>query len=221
MNMILRAVSPLALAAASLLVVPAHAAAAPKAKAKVAAKAINTIIPLPLKPIVAAGQRVCAATAANGLGSTMLRAATGPKPVAADYVLVNYIGYLASTGAVFDQGMEAGFPVGRVIPGFAQGLQLLSKGGVVRLCIPAALGYGARASGPIPANSDLVFQVELVDFKTAAEVEVLRKAQAEAEAKAAEAAKAEAAKAAEAVKEPAKEAAKEPVTPPKPAAPKP
>ena len=76
---------------------------------------------------------------------------------------VNYIGYLAATGEVFDQGMGVEFPVGGVIPGFSQSLMAMGKGGVSRFCIPAALGYGARATGPIPANADLVFQVELVD----------------------------------------------------------
>ena len=51
-----------------------------------------------------------------------------------------------------------------MIPGFGEGLQAMGKGGVMRLCVPAALGYGAKATGPIPANADLVFQVELVDI---------------------------------------------------------
>jgi FKBP-type peptidyl-prolyl cis-trans isomerase FkpA len=138
----------------------------------------NAIIPLPLAPIVPAAQRLCAARTSSGLGYTMLRAGTGAKPAADATVLVNYIGYLAATGAVFDQGMQAPMPIGQVIPGFSQGLQLLSKGGIVRLCIPASLGYGAQASGPIPANSDLIFQVELLDFKTAAEMADMAKAHA-------------------------------------------
>jgi len=69
-----------------------------------------------------------------------------------------------------------------VIPGFAQGLQLVSKGSVVRLCIPAALGYGTQGSGSIPANSDLVFQVELLDFKTAAKTNEMGRAEAAAPA---------------------------------------
>lgn len=171
-----RALSPLA-ALVALLIPQAQASAAPaKVAAKAAAPAKPAIIPLPLNPVVPADQRVCTAKAASGLGSTMLRPATGAQPAEADYVLVNYIGYLAATGAVFDQGMQASFPVNGVIPGFSQGLQMLAKGGIVRLCIPAALGYGAQESGPIPANSDLVFQVELLDFRTVAELEAMRKA---------------------------------------------
>ena len=135
------------------------------------------IIALPLMPIVPAVQRSCAARTPSGLGYTALRPATGAKPAADATVLVNYIGYLATTGAVFDQGMQTAMPVGEVIPGFSQGLQMIGKGGVARLCVPAALGYGAQASGPIPANADLVFQVELIDFKTAAEIAELRRAE--------------------------------------------
>lgn len=134
-------------------------------------------IPLPLNPIVGAGQRLCSARTATGLGTMTLKPAEGPKPAKADYALVNYIGYLAATGAVFDQGMQAAFPVEGVIPGFSEGLQLMAKGSEWRFCVPAALGYGAQESGPIPANSDLVFQVELLEFKTAAEVEAMRAAQ--------------------------------------------
>lgn len=131
--------------------------------ASAAPKPARTVIPLPLKQIIPAGQRLCAAKTASGLGTLQLRPGTALRPAAGDGVKVNYIGYLAATGEVFDQGMGVAFPVGGVIPGFSEGLQLTGKGGVTRLCIPAALGYGERATGPIPANADLVFQVELVE----------------------------------------------------------
>jgi FKBP-type peptidyl-prolyl cis-trans isomerase FkpA len=136
------------------------------------------VIALPLNPIVPAAQRQCTQHTPSGLGYTVLRPAEGPKPTADDTVLINYIGYLASTGEAFDQNMHAPLPVGQVIPGFSEGLQMVAKTGIIRLCVPAALGYGAEATGPIPANSDLVFQVELLDFKTPAELEEIRKAQA-------------------------------------------
>lgn len=138
------------------------------------------IIPLPLNPIVPAGQRLCAMRTPSGLGYTMLRPAAGAKPGAGDLTLVNYVGYLAATGVVFDQGMRSALGVDGVIPGFGEGLQLLAKGGVVRLCIPAALGYGARATGPIPANADLVFQVELIDYRPEAAAAAAGEAEAPA-----------------------------------------
>lgn len=137
------------------LTTPVNAAALPKPA--------RTVIPLPLKQIIPAGQRLCAVKTASGLGTLQLRPGGATHPAASDGVRVNYIGYLASSGEVFDQGMGVEFPVGGVIPGFTEGLMTMGKGGVSRLCIPAALGYGAKATGPIPANADLVFQVELVD----------------------------------------------------------
>jgi FKBP-type peptidyl-prolyl cis-trans isomerase FkpA len=185
MNSLFRAVRRLTAAMALPLLAapfPVAAATVPKAKAPATAPrplaANNSIIPLPLAPVVPAAQRLCATRTASGLGYTMLRPASGPKPTGDDTVLINYVGYLASEGAVFDQGMRSPLPVDEVIPGFSEGLQLMARTGVIRLCIPAAMGYGARESGPIPANSDLVFQVELLDFKTAAELEAMRKAQA-------------------------------------------
>lgn len=174
-RLILAAILPLLAAP-----LPTSAAGARAQKPRVAAplKKDDAIIALPLTPVVPAGQRLCSTTAPSGLGSTMLRAGAGAKPGAGDVVLVNYIGYLAATGAVFDQGMRSPLPVDGVIPGFSQGLQTLARSGVARFCIPAALGYGLQPSGPIPANSDLVFQVELLDFKTAAEVESMNRAQA-------------------------------------------
>ena len=132
--------------------------------AAAAPKLVRTLIPLPLKQIIPAGQRVCNAKTTSGLGTLQLRAGAAARPAASNGVKVNYIGYLAATGEVFDQGMGVEFPVQGVIPGFSEGLQAMGKGGVSRLCIPAALGYGAKGGGPIPANADLVFQVELADI---------------------------------------------------------
>ena len=166
-----------------LLIAPPPAGAAttrrptPRAATRVVVKPDNAIIALPLNPVVPAGQRLCATIAPSGLGSTLLRPGSGAKPAAGDVVLVNYIGYLAATGAVFDQGMRSALPVNGVIAGFSQGLQTMARSGVARFCIPAAMGYGAQASGPIPANADLVFQVELLDFKSAAEIETMNRAQ--------------------------------------------
>lgn len=161
---------------AHVVVLPLLLAPLPSAAAEPARAATAEIIPLPLNPVLPAGQRLCTAKTASGLGYMMLRPAMGTKPAESDFVLVNYIGYLAATGAVFDQGTQAAFPVNGVIPGFSEGLQMLAKTGVARFCIPAAMGYGAQASGPIPANSDLVFQVELLDSKSAAEIDAMRKA---------------------------------------------
>ena len=145
--------------------------------ATAAAAGAAQIIPLPLQPVVGAGQRTCAARTPTGLGYTVLKPAEGARPGATDFVLINYIGYLAATGAVFDQAMRTPMPVDGVIPGFGEGLRLAARGAIVRLCIPAALGYGAQEQGPIPANSDLVFQVEMLDMRTRAEMEAMQAAQ--------------------------------------------
>ncbi len=152
--------------------IPALAAPAPAALAPAA------IIKLPLQPVVAPDLRACSARTASGLGYTVLRDATGPKPGKTDFVLIGYIGYLATTGAVFDQNQGTPLSIDSVIPGFSEGLQLMPRGSVYRLCVPAALGYGAKGAGDaIPANADLVFQIELIDSKTAAEVAAMRQAQ--------------------------------------------
>lgn len=128
------------------------------------------ILPLPLYPIIPADKRACASKTASGLGYTVLRPGSGASPASGDVTLINYIGYLAADGQTFDQSMRAPLEVDRVVPGFSEGLKLASRGAVLRLCIPSALGYGARQMGPIPANSDLVFQVELIDFRNIAEL---------------------------------------------------
>ncbi|MFN3748238.1 MAG: FKBP-type peptidyl-prolyl cis-trans isomerase [Sphingorhabdus sp.] len=117
--------------------------------------------PTAAKPVL-----TCNVKTAEGLSYTVIKAGAGEKPGADARVEVNYSGRLASDGSEFDAGQGAKFKVGGVIPGFAQGLKLMQPGGKYRLCIPAALGYGAEGSGPIPPNSDLVFEVELLSFTT-------------------------------------------------------
>jgi FKBP-type peptidyl-prolyl cis-trans isomerase FkpA len=64
--------------------------------------------------------------------------------------------------------------VGGVVPGFSQALLKMKKGGHYIITIPPRLGYGAKATGPIPANSTLTFDVHLRDFKSRAEIEAMQ-----------------------------------------------
>jgi FKBP-type peptidyl-prolyl cis-trans isomerase FkpA len=114
----------------------------------------------PLPP----GALKCRSLTASGLGYQMLKAGKGAKPTAADNVTVDYIGYFPKNGKVFDAGKGSAFPVSGMVSGFSEGLQLMETGATYRLCVPARLGYGARAIGPIAANSDLVFQVRLLSI---------------------------------------------------------
>ena len=68
-------------------------------------------------------------------------------------------------------------PLSGVVPGFAEALKLMPKGAKYRFWIPPQLGYGDKASGPIPANSTLVFDVELIDFLPEATVRQMQQQQ--------------------------------------------
>jgi FKBP-type peptidyl-prolyl cis-trans isomerase FkpA len=113
--------------------------------------------------VPALAQPAPVATAPSQIQLETLRAGTGGSPTDSDVVIVNYEGRLRD-GTVFDANPRAPLPVSNLIPGFTEGLKRMQKGGQYRLTIPAALGYGDQAVGPIPANSDLVFTVELIDF---------------------------------------------------------
>ncbi len=83
-------------------------------------------------------------------------------------VVAFYHGTLKADGKVFDssfnRGEPIGFPLNGVIPGWQKGVPGMKIGGVRRLTIPAAMAYGAQSPSPdIPANSDLVFVIQLVD----------------------------------------------------------
>ncbi|MCF2490121.1 FKBP-type peptidyl-prolyl cis-trans isomerase [Dyadobacter sp. CY347] len=108
---------------------------------------------------------------ASGLAYVDDVVGTGDSPKAGDNVKVHYTGKLLD-GKVFDSSKNGGRPpidfqvgVGMVIPGWEEGIMLMKKGGKRTLIIPSGLAYGAEGSpGTIPANSVLLFDVELVDF---------------------------------------------------------
>jgi len=104
----------------------------------------------------------------SGLQYEVLRAGDGAKPTAEQTVEVHYHGTLID-GTVFDSSVQRGetvsFPVGGVIAGWVEALQLMAVGSKWKLFIPAELGYGNREQGPIPAGSVLVFEVELIAIK--------------------------------------------------------
>jgi len=104
-------------------------------------------------------------TTPSGLRYKVLSPGTATaKPTDADVALVNYTGKLTN-GTVFDASQQpTPLPVAGMIKGFSEGLKLMPKGAKYRFWIKPELGYGAEAKGPIPANSTLVFDVELVDF---------------------------------------------------------
>jgi len=104
---------------------------------------------------------------ASGLQYEVLVAGEGAKPGAEDQVRTHYHGTLID-GTVFDSSYERGqpaeFPVGGVIPGWVEALQLMNAGSKWRLHVPSELAYGAQAVGSIPPHSVLVFDVELLDI---------------------------------------------------------
>ena len=106
-------------------------------------------------------------TTPSGLQYKVLKPGSGKvHPRATDSVRVHYHGTLID-GTVFDssydRGQPAEFPVGGVIAGWTEALQLMSAGSKWRLYVPSELAYGAQGVGSIPPHSVLVFDVELLD----------------------------------------------------------
>jgi FKBP-type peptidyl-prolyl cis-trans isomerase FkpA len=112
------------------------------------------------------GKRAGVKTTASGLQYEIVSEGTGSTPKASDKVTVHYKGTLID-GTEFDSSYSRGqpvtFPLGNVIPGWTEGLQLIKTGGKAKLYIPSSLGYGERGAGAkIGPNETLVFEVELV-----------------------------------------------------------
>ncbi len=130
------------------------------------------------KPTIAASEKFLAEnkkksevkTTASGLQYEVITQGTGTKPTAADTVVVNYRGTLVD-GTEFDNSYKRGqpieFPLNRVIPGWTEGLQLMSAGSKYKFYIPYQLAYGLHGNGGIPGGAALIFEVELLNVKQA------------------------------------------------------
>ncbi len=113
------------------------------------------------------GARDGVVTTDSGLQYEVLVAGDGEKPTIEDSVTTHYHGTLIS-GEVFDSSVDRGqpatFPVGGVISGWTEALQLMPVGSKWRLYVPAGLAYGPQPRGSIPPNSTLIFDVELLQI---------------------------------------------------------
>ena len=113
-------------------------------------------------------------TTESGLQYKVINAGEGSSPQATDTALVKYKGTLRD-GTVFDENEQTPMPVGGVVPGFSEALQLMQKGGEYRIWLPSELAYGEASPGPeIPANSVLTFEVTLIDFITQEQLQELQ-----------------------------------------------
>lgn len=137
-----------------------------KAANNVAAPAGTTGAVAPLAPAPAAApaaQGDWQATASGLRYRKVSGAGTGPKPSPSDIVTIHYVGTLTD-GTEFDssRGEPVTFPLPDLIPGWQEGVPLMSVGDVYEFLVPPELGYGSRQSGPIPPNSTLYFRIGLV-----------------------------------------------------------
>jgi FKBP-type peptidyl-prolyl cis-trans isomerase FkpA len=107
-------------------------------------------------------------TTESGLQYQVIQAAEGAKPAAEDTVTVHYTGTLID-GTKFDSSVDRGeptsFPLNRVIPGWTEGVQLMTVGSKYRFYIPFDLAYGPRGTGSIPPFATLIFDVELISIE--------------------------------------------------------
>ena len=107
-------------------------------------------------------------TLPSGLQYKILKAGDGAKPTAAQTVKCNYRGTLLD-GTEFDSSYKRGepteFPIGQVIKGWVEALQLMPVGSKWQLFIPSNLAYGENGGGPGGPNATLIFEIELISIK--------------------------------------------------------
>ena len=106
----------------------------------------------------------------TGLLYKVVKAGAGKSPKATDMVEVNYEGKLidgTKFDSSYDRGKSSSFHLNQVIPGWTEGVQLMKEGGEYEFVIPPGLAYGKHGTSRIPAESTLVFKVELLNVKNA------------------------------------------------------
>jgi FKBP-type peptidyl-prolyl cis-trans isomerase len=136
-----------------------------------AAAPVPAPAPAPPRSFIPPVSAKAVVTTPSGLRFETLKAGTGAKPAAADLVLLTYEGHF-SDGSLFDASAQpVAFPVAGVVPGFAEALQMMQKGGRYRFWVPPALAYGAEGvPGSIPPNAELEFIVTLIDMRPVEEL---------------------------------------------------
>lgn len=113
----------------------------------------------------------------SGLGIIDIEAGSGETPETGKLVVVNYTGWLSEDGTKFDSSLDRGTPFEftlgatppEVIAGWDEGLTTMKVGGKRRLIIPSELAYGEEGSSSIPPDSELTFDIELLEIKEAPE----------------------------------------------------
>lgn len=98
----------------------------------------------------------------SGMYYQIVADGSGAAPTPCSAVTINYVGYLTN-GTIFDKSnAPVSFSLIDLIQGWQKGVPLIKKGGKIKLIIPPSLGYGSAAQRGIPANSILVFDIELL-----------------------------------------------------------
>ena len=111
----------------------------------------------------------------TGLGIIDIEVGSGETPEMGKLVVVNYTGWLSEDGTKFDSSLDSGTPfefvlgLGEVIAGWDEGLATMNVGGKRRLIIPPELAYGEEGRPSIPPDSELTFDIELLEIKEAPE----------------------------------------------------
>lgn len=108
-----------------------------------------------------ASNNITATKDAQGFFYTIEATGSGEHPKSCSNVTVGYVGKMTN-GTIFDQNPEMAFDLGDLIVGWQAGIPLIAKGGKITLYLPPSLAYGDRATGPIPANSILIFTIDLL-----------------------------------------------------------